>query len=136
MKNLKILFIILGIFVLCGCSKSNVKEINFNEFNSLIKDNKTFILYVGSDTCISCKEFSPKFESVINDNNINNVYYIDLDDLSDNDKNSFNKLINVNGTPTVVFINKGEEESTYNRINGNVSTEKIITRLKANDYIK
>ena len=136
MKLLKVLSIILGVFILCGCSKSSVEEINFNVLNNLIKENKTFILYVGSDTCISCKEFSPKFESVINDNDVSNAYYIDLDNLSDDDKSSFNKIINITGTPTVVFITDGEEESTYNRINGNVSTEKIITRLKANDYIK
>lgn len=135
-KFLKILSVILGVFILCGCSNSGVEEINYKEFDSLIEDKQSFILYIGSASCSNCTEFGPKFERVIEENNISDVYYIDLDELSDDEKSSFNKVVNITGTPTVVFITDGKEESSFNRINGNVSKEKIKTRLEANDYIK
>ena len=139
MKKLNKLFGIIFvaiIFITCGCSNIKIKEINYNEFNDLIKNNESFILYIGSASCHNCTEFSPRFEEVIKENNIENVYYIDLDALNDDDRKNFNKTINVTGTPTVVFIDNGEEESSFNRINGSVSKEKIVQRLKANNYIK
>ena len=135
-KFLKRLAVIIVVFVVCGCSGTGVKEINYKEFNNLIKERESFILYIGSATCSNCIEFEPKFEGVIEENNISNTYYIDLDEFSNEDKKSFNKVVNITVTPTVVFITNGEEESGFNRINGNVSKEKIITRLKSNDYIK
>lgn len=134
-KNIILVFLILiGLFVV-GCSNESIRKINYKEFNNLIKEQETFILYIGSASCSNCTEFSPKFESVIEENNISNVYYVDLDTLSDEEKSSFNKVINITGTPTVVFVTDGEEKSGFNRINGNVSKEKITQRLKSNDYI-
>lgn len=135
LKALSVIFIMITFFI-SGCSKGVIGEIDYKKFNNLISDKKDFILYIGSATCHNCTEFSPKFEKVIEENNISNVYYIDLDKLNKEEKNNFNKIINITGTPTVVFINNGEEESSFNRINGNVDEEKIIKRLKANDYIK
>jgi len=135
-KYLKIITIILTIFIICGCSNQNVYQINYKEFNNLINNQENFILYIGSGTCINCTEFKPKFESIIKKNKISDAYYIDLDEFSDEEKKSFYKVINITGTPTVIFITDGEEKSSFNRINGNVTEEKIITRLKANGYIK
>lgn len=134
-KLLFFVFIFIS-FLISGCSKSSINEIDYKKFNDLINQKKNFILYIGSTSCHNCNEFKPKLESVANENNISNIYYIDLDKLSTNEKNNFNKVINITGTPTVVFIANGEEQSSFNRINGNVDKEKIIKRLKANDYIK
>lgn len=135
MKKIFRILIILCFSCITGCS-NNIKEINYNEVNSLIKNKETFILYIGSASCSNCVEFEPKFNSVIKEYNIKNAKYIDLDNFDDDEKNNLNKIINISGTPTVVFIKNGEEESMTNRINGNVSKEKIISRLKANEYIK
>jgi len=133
-KYFKLIFIIMCI--ICGCTNSKISEINYTKFNNLITEKESFILYVGSDTCINCMEFKPKFEKIIKENNINNSYYIDLDKMNKDEKKSLTSIIDITGTPTVVFITNGEETSTFNRINGDVSKEKIITRLKANNYIK
>jgi len=122
--------------IICGCSNASIKKIDYKKFNNLIEKQESFILYIGSASCSNCTEFSPKFENVIKENNISDTYYIDLDEFSDDEKKSLNKVVNITGTPTVVFITDGEEESSFNRINGNVNKDKIITRLKANDYIK
>ena len=134
-KTFTILFILCFIFI-TGCSNNNMSKVNYKEFNKLLENNETFVLYIGSASCSNCLEFEPKFEKVLKDNNIQNVKYIDLDELNDEEKKKKKKKINVSGTPTVIFVNNGQEESMTNRINGNVSKEKIISRLKSNNYIK
>jgi len=48
----------------------------------------------------------------------------------------FNKLISFDGgTPVTIFIKNGEEKTTATRIEGDVSTDKIIDKLKKNGFI-
>ena len=132
---LKLSIVIIGLLFLVGCSNKNLEEINYNTFKSLMDNNETFILYISSTECHNCVEFTPKFEKVLKENKLS-AKKIEIDKLSDEDKDKFNKSINVSGTPTVAFITDGEEESMTNRINGNVDDEKITLRLKSNGYIK
>jgi len=134
-RFLKTICLLLIIF-LTGCSTYSVKEITYKEYNKMINEQKDFIIYIGSDSCPNCVSFYPKLESVVKEYKVSNVYYINLNSLSDEEKSKFNKSINVSGTPTVAFIENGDEASSFNRINGDVSKEKIISRLKANEYIK
>ena len=132
----KLFILVIGIFFISGCSKGNLTEINYKEFKNLIDNKESFILYVGSTDCHNCTEFTPKFEEVLDEYSIDKAKIIEIDKLDDEDKNEFNKIINVSGTPTVVFIEDGEEKSMTNRINGNVDKEKIISRFESNGYIK
>ena len=51
--------------------------------------------------------------------------------------NDFNSRITFDGgTPVTLFIKNGEEKTTATRIIGDVSSEKIIDKLKKNDFIK
>ena len=134
-KIFKMLILTMSILFVTSCSNQSIKEIDYNEFNKMINKQKDFIIYVGSATCSNCEEFSPKFENVVKKYDIEDVYYIDLDKFSDEEKSKLNKIINISGTPTVAFIDDGTEESSFNRITGNVTEEKIISRLKSNDYI-
>ena len=48
----------------------------------------------------------------------------------------FNNLISFDGgTPVTIFIKNGEEKTTATRIEGDVSTDKIIDKLKKNGFI-
>lgn len=134
-KILNIFICFICLFVIVGCSNSKLDKISYDEFNKLLEDKESFVLYIGSTTCHNCKSFSPKFEEVIDEYDIDDVKYVEIDKFSDEDKDSFNKTINVSGTPTVVFIEDGEEKSMTNRINGNVDKDKIISRFKSNGYI-
>ena len=133
---LSLCVLVVGILFITGCSKNGLVEIDYKEFKNLIDNKESFILYVGSTDCHNCSEFTPKFEEVLDEYNIDKAKIIEIDKLSDDDRNEFNKIINVSGTPTVVFIEDGEEKSMTNRINGNVDKEKIISRFKSNEYIK
>ena len=42
----------------------------------------------------------------------------------------------ISGTPTIIFFEKGNEESTLSRIVGEMSYEDTIEKFKENGYIK
>ena len=57
-------------------------------------------------------------------------------DLSDKELSEFKSYVSISGTPTVLFIENGEEETTLNRITGETSRKETIEKFKINGYIK
>lgn len=53
-----------------------------------------------------------------------------MDKLTEDDQKKFKTEYAYNGTPTTLFINDGKEKTAVNRIEGNVSTDKLISKLK------
>jgi thioredoxin-related protein len=137
MKNLKYLIILLFVTILfSGCGKSNnLKDLSYSEFNSMRKDKETFFVIVIRDGCSHCESFIPKVEEVVDEYNITG-YTLNLANLSESEEKEFFEEFNVDGTPTTVFITEGEEKSIMQRIDGNVSKEVLVNKLKANNYIK
>lgn len=134
LKTVAILFVFL--FLLCGCSKEErIKEITFDEFKEKIANKETFAVYVGNDNCSHCISYRPILEKVLDDYNIT-IYHVDNSKLDNKEYAEFRTYINISGTPTVAFITDGEEETTLNRITGEVSREATIERFKSNGYIK
>lgn len=129
---------ILFIFtlILSGCSKEeHIKEISLDEFKEKIANKESFALYVGNENCSHCVSYLPTLKSVLKDYNIT-IYHLDNSKLSDKEYAEFKTYINISGTPTIVFITDGEEETTLNRIVGETSKEDTIERFKTNGYIK
>jgi predicted bacteriocin transport accessory protein len=112
-----------------------LQPITFNQVKELVDNKESFILYVGAKDCSHCKVFEPRIKIVLNEYKIN-VKYLDFSTLSTDEKNEFNAIANIEGTPTVIFINNGIEEYTKNRISGAVYKDAIIKKLKDNGYIK
>lgn len=127
------LTIVLGSLLLTGCS--SIKEIDFSTLKEMLENKESFILEVIQTDCSHCKEFSPRFDKVLKEYDLE-AYKIDTQKLSKKEKKEFDSIIYVSGTPTVVFINEGEETETYNRISGAASNEKIIKKLKQSGYIE
>lgn len=136
-KIIKILALITTIIIfVCGCTKeSHIKEISLDEFKEKMANKETFALYIGNDSCTHCISYKPILEKVLDDYDIT-IYQIDNSKLTDEEYNEFRTYINISGTPTIVFITKGEEETTLNRINGETSRDATIERFKSNGYIK
>lgn len=138
LKCILLLFTSIIILIsLTGCfnKKSNIKEITLEEFKEKIANKETFPLYVGNEGCSHCISYKPILESVVNENDIV-LYHLDNSKLSDEEYSEFKKYIKISGTPTVLFITKGEEETTLNRIVGQTSKDVTIKRFKTNGYIK
>lgn len=131
MKKIKLVLLVIGVILLTGCSKSNLKEISYKEYKNLIDSKESFILEVMREECTACKSFKPNLEAVIDKYNIE-VKYINTDKLSDDELDEFG----ISGTPTLIFYNDGVEETTASRLVGSVSQDKIIAKFKANGFIK
>ncbi len=136
MKKITLMLVLL-LTVFTGCSNKlkTYQEINLNEYKKMIENKETFILYIGAKNCQYCISYTKKLNKIIKEYQVK-VYYIDVSLLSETELTEFKGYVYYEGTPTTVFIKNGEEESTYNRIIGNRSREKIIDKLKINGYIK
>ena len=115
--------------------KSYLKEIKYNEVVDKINNKESFVLLLSQTTCSHCMDFKPKLEKVANKYKIN-IYYLETDILSEKDNDELkHKYFSFEGTPTTVFVIKGEEKTAATRIEGDVSSEKIISKLKSNGFI-
>jgi Thioredoxin-related protein len=132
----KILIIIPFIMLLFGCANNKgYNELTYKQLNEKIENKESFILFIGAKTCSHCELFKETVKEV-NDKYKVTINYIDIDKLNSSDLNHLNNIASFSGTPTTIFITKGKEESTYNRISGNRDYDYVVSKLKQNGYIK
>lgn len=146
MKNKKLIYyIIFGIIVLLFIlffgyklffEKDKFISLNYNEIINKVNNKDSFVLCVSASDCIHCQDYKPKLKSIANKYNIE-IFYTDVDTFSEENYERFKTEFSFDGsTPTTIFFNDGEEKTTATRIEGDVSTEKIINKLKKNGFIK
>ena len=135
MKNkVKYIIIVIGIIFLTGCTNNNpITNIDYNKLETMINNKESFILEIVQTGCSHCEEFTPRFKNILKNNNIE-TYSLNLYNLTKDEKNKFNDLTTISGTPTVLFFENGKE--TSNRIYGAVNDDKIKEHLKKAGYIK
>lgn len=138
-KNLYLILttivLILIIFVLFINNKNNLIELEVNDVIEKIDNKESFILCISATYCDHCNNYKPKLEKIAKEYDIK-IYYIDFDKYNNEEQNKFKSYISFDGsTPVTVFIKKGEENTTSNRINGDISSYKIIEKLKINGFI-
>lgn len=108
------------------------------DYKGVIKkvDNKDkFILIVSKSTCSHCATYKPKIEAIVKEYGID-VYYIDYDEETEDTQKEFLEKFNLDGaTPMTLFFEKGKEISVLNRIEGDLSSEKVITTFKKMGFI-
>lgn len=136
MKKILLLLTFILVTFTFGCGKKErILEVSANEFLTKIENKETFALYIGNDNCTYCNQYKPTLEDVLNDYDIS-IYHLDNSKLTSENYNKINPIINVQSTPTIVFIKDGEEKSTLDRIVGQVSYEKTVNKFKKNGIIK
>lgn len=135
LKLLLLSIMMLTLFTGCGSKEEHITEISLNEFEEKMANKETFAMYIGNENCTHCLSYRPILESVLDEYNID-IYHLDNSKLSNEEYSEFKSYIYISGTPTVVFIENGEEETTLNRITGEISKEQTIERFKTNGYIK
>ena len=142
MKKLIIIFIGMITMLTVGCGHGSIEEITFSDYTQMIENKESFILFIGSRTCNHCAEFKITLEEVIEDYNVD-FKYIDIANLTTEERKSFSSSVNFDGTPTTVFIKKGVDNSCTlfscdktKRIEGALSYQKTVEILKNNGYIK
>ena len=132
-----ILIVILGIIIgyFLFSMDDNLVRLSYDEIMEKIDNKESFILCISRTTCSHCNVYKPKLRKVANKYDIK-IYYTDVDKYSKNDLKDFNSKISFDGgTPTTLFIKDGKEKTTATRIEGDVSIEKIVDKLKKNGFI-
>lgn len=131
-----LILIILFILLFNYYSRPRLYELDVNQVKDKIENKESFILCISATYCSHCKKYKPKLEDISKEYRLD-IYYIDFDKYSDKEQELFRNYISFDGgTPVTLFIKNGEEETTVNRINGNVSKDKIISKFKSNGFIK
>ena len=116
-------------------SKSYLKEIKYEQLVEKIEKKESFVVLFSQTTCTHCMDFKPKLERVANKYKLN-IYYLETDLLDKETSKELKTKFSFSGTPTTVFVINGEEKTAATRINGDVSEEKIVSKLKSNGFIK
>jgi len=135
-KVFKLCLIMISILFITGCgSNKYLKKIDYKEYHKMLDNKESFVLEVMRTNCSACQNFKPKLEEFVKEYKTT-VYYIDTDDLSDNEKDKLFNETGIGGTPTIIFYNDGKEETRASRINGSVPYEKIVDKFKSNGIIE
>ena len=136
LKKLTIL-ILISFALLTGCNqKKTMIEINYKTFDKMNANKESYILFIGSKSCTHCQAFKPIVEKVLTQYKDLDIYYVDLEAFEEEEIVKLSNVIKYDGTPTIAFIINGEEKSSYNRVEGETSKEKLIQKLRQNGYIK
>lgn len=134
-KILYILILIPLLFIISGCGTKTYDEITYDELNNMLDNKESFVLFIGSATCTHCDAFKVTINKVIKDYDVD-IKFIDISKLDDSEVSSLQAKFPFSGTPTTVFVKKGKEKSSFNRIEGESSYSEVVDKLKDNGYIK
>lgn len=130
-----LVLIVIGIILSTSNNNSNLIELSYNEILEKVNNKEDFVLCVSASECSHCMSYKPKLKKVSNKYNIK-IYYVDVDTLTKEDYSEFKDKFSFDGsTPVTIFFKEGEEKTTATRIEGDVSTDRIISKLKKNGFI-
>jgi len=129
----KIVFLFISLLFLTGCSKGNLRNIDFKEYNDMITNEKSFVLVIGKTGCSYCLDYKETLNDVLEDYDVE-LYYIDHSKFTEDEKSKFLARVmfdnNAISTPTTIYIENGREQNKRNRIVGATSKSEVIKYLK------
>lgn len=145
-KGKSFLFGFLGLIFICliivlvfnnGQPKvGTLIKVNYADVKDMIDNKDDFVLVVSQSTCSHCATYKPKLKEIAEDYGLD-IYYIDYDTESSNDKNDFLNYFHLSGaTPTTMFIKEGHEVSVLNRLEGDLGTTKVVKQLQKMGFIE
>ena len=127
-----ILTILIGNSIITT-KKGELIKITYNEIQKKIENKDNFVLIVSQSTCSHCATYKPKMKIIAKDYGLD-IYYIDYD--LEKNKEDFISNFDLSGaTPTTLFFIKGKEKSILNRLEGDLSSKKVIEKLKEMGFI-
>lgn len=131
---MKKIIMFLMIILLTGCGNPKYTEISYEQLKEKLDNKDTFVLLLGSDTCSACANYKITMEKVMKDKKIE-IFYVNLNLLSEQDYAKIYSKFVVNSTPTTIFIKDGEEISTYERLTKSEDYKTVVEKLEKLGYI-
>lgn len=131
-----LVLIVIGIILNTSNNNSNLIKLSYSEILEKVNNKEDFVLCVSASECSHCMSYKPKLKKISNKYNIK-IYYTDVDTLTKEEYSEFKNKFSFDGsTPTTIFFKEGEEKTTATRIEGDISMDKTIDKLKKNGFIK
>ena len=113
-------------------SYSNLKIIDYNQTKTKLLYKDTFILVVTQTSCIHCHDYKPVLNKVLESKDILG-YELDVQVLSQEDKEAALKKLDVDTTPQTLFFVNGVEKKEY-RLKGEATSKEIEDVIKKLKY--
>lgn len=127
----KVLLLIIGLFVLTGCSSNKIEELNYKELNKKFENKETFILYFDGTNGDVLED---TLNRVLEKENLV-AYTIDTSKLSQDEINTLRYKADYE-EPSIVFIKEGTDPSILTHITDvYITDESLTTRLTALGFI-
>lgn len=86
------------------------KDISSTEVEKMIQENDTFIAYFYQKSCPSCKQIKPILNEYIKQSG-KDIFAVDIN--SDDNKNLLIQYFGIQGTPTVILYESGNEKFRF-----------------------
>ncbi len=128
----KLFAFICMLFLVSGCSKGYT-ELTYAALEEKLNNKESFVFVIGSQTCSACQDYKPILKEVVVKNDIE-IYYMEIQDLTNEEANDLYSKFVYSATPTTIFIQNGEETSTYDRIVGLPKYDNLVAKLKVLGY--
>ncbi len=123
-------FLIICCFALTGCART----VTYKTMQEKIENKETFVVEIVQDGCSHCINFQPVFDKFAKENDLD-YFKLNLTNMSNTDKQQLNAQFEIEGTPTVLLLEKGKELKEY-KISGEVPASKLKTIFKKAGFIK
>lgn len=134
-----LVFVSLIVIVLVNSNNTkngNLIEVRYEDIINKTEDGDSFILVISQSTCSHCATYRPKLKEISRDYSLD-IYYIDYDKEDKDIQNKFLDEFNLSGaTPTTIFIKDGKEASLLNRLEGDLSSSKVVEKFKKMGFIE
>ena len=109
--------------------KENIKSfkvVESKEADKLLENENLSVVYIGRETCPFCRKFAKKLSSLTNKINTD-IYYVNSDNLSDNEVKSFREKYNVLTVPGFI-VSKNKEVKV--RCDSSTPEDEILNMIK------
>ena len=108
-----------------------LQEITMFQLERLENNEQDFILLFTRASCSHCVQFKPKLDKFADKYNLR-VYYIEMEDISDEDWKDLEKKYNIEATPTTIIFKKSKAKDS---LVGNVEESELYDFLDKNGLI-
>lgn len=110
-------------------------QIDYEELLEKVEEKEDFVLVVSQSTCSHCATYKPKLKMIAEDYGLD-IFYIDYDVEVEEDQKEFLEDFHLSGaTPMTLFFKDGKEKSLLNRLEGDLSTKKVLEKLEKMGFI-
>lgn len=106
----------------------NIKDVKYNEINTLFKEQEKVIVLVTSKRCNACQRFQPTLSSYLKENK-KIAYRVETTKMNREELRTFGKTYGLESTPTLLVISKNGD---YEKIDGLLNKNDLDEWIKEN----